>query len=41
MHYIIYNIKLLAIVKIFKNWHHNLKDFKYKALILTDYNKLY
>ena len=33
-----HNGELLAIVKIFKTWKHYLKGYKYKVLILTDYN---
>ena len=33
--------ELLFIIKIFKIWPHYLKDFKYKVLIITNYNNLY
>ena len=39
--YKIYNIKLLAIIEVFKNCTYNLKDYQFKTLILTNYNKLY
>lgn len=39
-YYKTYNPELLAIIEIFKTWHHYLKDCKYKVLALTDYNNL-
>ena len=41
MYYKMHNAKLLAIIEIFTNWRHYLKDCLYKALVLTDYNNLY
>ena len=35
-----HNTELLAIVKAFKNWRHNLKSCQYKVLVLTDHNNL-
>ena len=35
-----YNSKLLAIVKVFKIWHHYLKGCKHKIFVLTDHNNL-
>lgn len=37
--YKIYNQKVLAIIEIFKTWHHYLKRFKYKVFIFTNHNK--
>ena len=39
-HYQTHNTKLLAIVKVFKNWCHYLKGCQYEVLVLTDYNNL-
>lgn len=33
--------KLLAIIKAFKTWHHNLKDCKHKVFILINHNNIY
>ena len=41
MHYEIHNAKLLAIIKVFKNWHYYLEDYQYKVLVLTNYNNLH
>ncbi len=35
-----HNQELLAIVKAFKTWRHNLEGCKYEVLVLTDYNNL-
>ena len=35
-----HNTKLLAIVKVFKNWRHYLEGCQYEVLVLTDYNNL-
>ena len=35
-----YDGKLLTIVEAFKTWKHNLKGYKHKVLVLTDYNNL-
>ena len=40
MHYEMHNAKLLAIIKVFKNWHYYLEDYQYKVLVLTNYNNL-
>ena len=32
--------ELLALVEAFKTWYHYLKGYKYKVLVLTDYNNL-
>ena len=39
--YKMHNQKLLAIVEVFKTWHHYLEDCKYKVFILTNYNHLH
>ena len=33
-----HNAELLAIVEVFKTWHHYLKGCEYKVFILIDYN---
>lgn len=35
-----HNEELLALVKAFKTWRHNLKGLKQKVLVLKDYNNL-
>ena len=35
-----HNQELLAIVQVFKTWHHYLESYKYEVFILTDYNNL-
>ncbi len=35
-----YDGELLAIVEAFKTWRHYLESYKYKVLVLTDYNNL-
>ncbi len=35
-----YNQELLAIIEVFKTWHHYLEGYKYKVFIFTDYNNL-
>ena len=39
-HYETHDGELLAIVKDLKTWRHNLKNYKHKVLILTNYNNL-
>ena len=36
-----YNSEFLAIVEVFKTWHHYLKSCKHEVLIFTDHNNLY
>ncbi len=36
--YKMYDQELLAIVKVFKTWCHDLDGYKYKFLIFTDHN---
>ena len=40
MRYETHNVKLLAIVKVFKNWRYYLQDCQYEVLVLTDHNNL-
>lgn len=40
-YYKIYNIELLAIVKVFKNRRYHLENCQHKVLVLIDYNNLY
>ena len=40
MCYETHHAKLLAIVKMFKNWRHYLEGCQYKVLVLTDHNNL-
>ena len=35
-----YNDELLAIVKVFKTWHYDLKGCKHEVFVLTDHNNL-
>ena len=35
-----YDQELLAIVKIFKTWHHYLEGYKFEVIVLTDHNNL-
>ena len=35
-----HDIELLTIVEVFKNWHHYLKGYQYKVLVLTNHNNL-
>ena len=35
-----HDIELLAIVEVFKTWHHYLEGYKYKVLVLTTHNNL-
>ncbi len=39
-YYETYNHKLLAIIEVFKTWHHYLKSCKYKVFIFTDHNNI-
>ena len=32
--------KILAIVEVFKTWHHYLKDYKHEIFAFTDHNYL-
>ena len=36
-----HNGELLAIVKVFKTWHHYLESCKHEVFVLTDHNNLY
>ncbi len=36
-----YNQELLAIIEVFKTWHHYLENCKYKVFVLTDHNNLH
>ena len=38
--YEIHNRELLAIVKVFKTWHHYLEGCKFEVFVLTDHNNL-
>ena len=39
-HYETHDQELLAIVEVFKTWHHYLQGCKYEILVLIDYNNL-
>ena len=40
MRYKMHNAELLAIVEVFKNWRHYLKDCQYEVLVLINHNNL-
>ena len=40
MRYKTHNTKLLAMVKVFKNWRYYLKNYWYEVLVLTNHKKL-
>ena len=40
MCYETHDAELLAIVEVFKNWHHYLEGCQYEILVLTNYNNL-
>ena len=36
-----HNIKLLTVIRTFKNWHYSLKEYKNEILVLINYKKLH